>query len=44
MKGYKAFNSNWTCRGFQFKVGETYEIDAEPILFKQITGIDVEDV
>jgi len=32
MKGYKAFNSDWTCRGFQYKVGETYEIDEEPII------------
>jgi hypothetical protein len=24
MKGYKVFNSDWTCKGFQFKVGETY--------------------
>ena len=32
MKGYKVFNSDWTCRGFQYKVGETYEIDEEPII------------
>ena len=25
MKGYKVFNSDWTCRGFQYKVGEMYE-------------------
>ena len=25
MKGYKVFNHDWTCRGFQYKVGETYE-------------------
>ena len=25
MKGYKVFNENWKCRGFQYKVGETYE-------------------
>ena len=24
IKGYKVFNSDWTCRGFQYKVGETY--------------------
>ena len=23
--GFKAFNKNMTCRGFQFKEGETYE-------------------
>lgn len=32
MKGYKVFNSDWTCRGFQYKVGETYEMDEEPII------------
>ena len=25
MKGYKVFNSDWTCRGFQYKVGEIYK-------------------
>ena len=35
MKGYKVFNSDWTCRGFQYKVGETYEIDEKPIICKQ---------
>ena len=25
IKGYKVFNPDWTCRGFQYKVGETYE-------------------
>ena len=24
IKGYKVFNSDWTCKGFQYKVGETY--------------------
>ena len=24
-KGYKVFEPDWTCRGFQYKVGETYE-------------------
>ena len=32
VKGYKVFNPDWTCRGFQYKVGETYthegDIDA----------------
>ena len=32
MKGYKVFNSDWTCRGFQYKVGETYEMDEEPVI------------
>ena len=24
MKGYKVFNPDWTCRGFQYEVGKTY--------------------
>ena len=24
VKGYKVFNSDWTCRNFQYKVGETF--------------------
>ena len=24
MKGYKVFNSDWTCRGFQYEVGKTF--------------------
>ena len=29
MKAYKAFNSDMTCRGSQFKEGETYKIDGD---------------
>lgn len=29
MKGYKVFNHDWTCRGFQYEIGETFEIDGE---------------
>ena len=29
MKGYKVFNPDWTCRGFQYKVGETYKYEGE---------------
>lgn len=32
MRGYKVFNPNWRCRGFQYKVGETYEMDEKPRL------------
>ena len=31
MKGYKVFNPDWTCRGFQYSVGETYEEDVKPL-------------
>ena len=26
MKGYKAFNEDWTCKGFQYEIGKTYEL------------------
>ena len=29
MKGYKAFNKDWTCRGFQYEVGKTFKYDGE---------------
>ena len=31
VKGYKVFNADWTCRGFQYVVGETFEEDATPL-------------
>lgn len=27
IKGYKVFNSDWTCKGFKYKVGEEYKMD-----------------
>ena len=30
MKGYKVFNEDWTCRGFKYEVGETYEMEESP--------------
>lgn len=30
VKGYKVFNPDWTCRGFQYEVGKTFEEDVKP--------------
>ena len=30
MKGYKVFEPDWTCRGFQYAVGEIFEEDVTP--------------
>ena len=30
MKGYKVFNHDWTCKGYQFEVGKTFEEDVDP--------------
>ena len=30
VKGYKVFNPDWTCRGFQYEVGRIYKKDVEP--------------
>ena len=35
MKAYKAFNQDWTCRDFQYKVGETYTFSRTPKLCYQ---------
>lgn len=35
MIGYKVFKSNWTCRGFQYAVGKTYEEDVKPSCCKK---------
>ena len=30
VKGYKVFNPDWTCRGFKYTVGETFEKEIKP--------------
>jgi PPE-repeat protein len=35
IKGYKVFNPDWTCRGFQYKVGETFTEDVTPTVCKR---------
>ena len=35
MKGYKAFNKDMTCRGFQYEIGKEYEMDGEIIPCKR---------
>jgi hypothetical protein len=30
IKGYKVFNQDWTCRGFQYEVGKIFEEDIVP--------------
>lgn len=35
MKAYKAFELDLTCRGFQYVIGETYEMKDEPIICKK---------
>lgn len=35
MLGYKVFNSDWTCRRFQYEVGKTYRMEGIPICCKK---------
>ena len=35
IKGYKVFNPDWTCRGFQYEVGKTYKHEGDIGLCKE---------
>lgn len=35
MRGYKVFCPDWTCLGFQFEVGKTYEENVTPLCCKK---------
>ena len=35
LKGFKVFNPDWTCRGFQYEVGKTYEENVNPRVCKR---------
>ena len=35
MRGYKVFNPDWTCRGFQYAVGKTFEENVIPLYCKR---------
>ena len=32
VKGYKAFNPDWTCKKFKYEVGKTYEMNEMPVI------------
>ena len=35
MRGYKVFNPDWPCRGFQYAVGKTFEENVIPLYCKR---------
>ena len=32
MKAYKVFDQDWNCRGYQYEIGKTYEMEESPVL------------
>ena len=35
MRGYKVFNPDWTCKGMQYEVGKSYEMEDKPVICKR---------
>ena len=35
MRGFKAFNSDLTCNGFQYEIGKTYEVTGSPNVYER---------
>ncbi len=35
IKGYKVFNHDWTCKGFQYEVEHAYEMEDSPKVCKK---------
>ena len=46
VKGYKVFNPDWTCRGFKYAVGETFEEEVELLIMRagEVDGENVMDI
>ena len=36
MKGYKVFNPDWTCGGYQFEVGQIFTEDVIPVCYDKV--------
>jgi len=39
IKGFKVFEPDWTCRGFQYKVGETFFYDGNIEMCRAVRAI-----
>jgi hypothetical protein len=41
-KGWKVFNSDLSCRGFQFEIGRHYHQDFDKHIFFEISGFMID--